>query len=100
VTAGAGTVSYPYATYTPSMVEIAILVGAGAFMAFFYTLAERYLDMGEGDVHLFFRWPWLRHHDHDDTAEATPTPELAPAPEPGEATPVAAARSASQGAES
>jgi molybdopterin-containing oxidoreductase family membrane subunit len=73
VSAGAGTVSYPFAEYTPSVIEIAILVGAGAFMAFCYTLAERYLDMGEGDTHLFFAWPWLRghgHHDeHDDAAE-------------------------------
>jgi len=96
VTAGAGTVSYPYAAYTPSMVEIAILVGAGAFMAFFYTLAERYLDMGEGDVHLFFSWPWLRRHDHDDDAGAVP--DAAPVAEPGETTPVAAARPAPQSA--
>jgi molybdopterin-containing oxidoreductase family membrane subunit len=66
VSAGAGTVSHPYAAYVPSPVEIAILLGAGAFMALGYTLAERYLEMGEGDTHLFFRWPWLpKRADHD-----------------------------------
>jgi molybdopterin-containing oxidoreductase family membrane subunit len=95
-TANAGTVSFPYATYTPTMVEIAILVGAGAFMAFFYTLAERYLNMGEGDTHLFFSWPWLRKHDHDEHIEDDQPGET----EPGSATPVAAAQRTAQGAES
>ena len=44
----------------PTLVELAIIAGAGAFMAFVYTLAERYLDMGEADVHVFFGWPWVR----------------------------------------
>ena len=66
VTAASGTVSHPYAAYSPTVVEIAIIVGAGAFMAFFYTLAERYLDMGEGDEHIFFAWPWIRKHGHDE----------------------------------
>jgi Ni/Fe-hydrogenase subunit HybB-like protein len=57
----AGTVAYPYASYWPSPVEIAIIAGAGAFLALAYTLAERYLDLGEADVHTFFPWPWLRH---------------------------------------
>ncbi len=98
VTAGAGTVAYPYAAYTPTMVEIAILVGSGAFMAFFYTLAERYLNMGEGDTHLFFSWPWLRKHEHheDGRLEDDQAGEL----EPGTAAPVAAAQRATQGAES
>ncbi|MEI7745780.1 MAG: NrfD/PsrC family molybdoenzyme membrane anchor subunit, partial [Chloroflexota bacterium] len=39
VTAGAGAVSYPYASYSPSAVEIAIIAGAFAFMALMYTLA-------------------------------------------------------------
>jgi hypothetical protein len=64
VTAGAGTLGHPYAMYVPSVVEIAILFGAGAFMALGYTLAERYLDMGEGDTHMFFAWPWLERHAH------------------------------------
>ena len=62
-TTAAGTVSYPYAAYTPSPVEIAIIAGAVAFVALIYTLAERYLDLGESDVHVFFPWPWLRKHD-------------------------------------
>ncbi len=68
----AGTVSYPYATYSPSLVELAIFAGALAFLAFTYTLAERYLDMGETDVHVGINWPWIRRHDagddhHDET---------------------------------
>ncbi len=51
VSAHAGVVSTPYATYTPSPVEIAVVLGAGAFVAFGYTIAERYLNLGETDVH-------------------------------------------------
>jgi Ni/Fe-hydrogenase subunit HybB-like protein len=77
ITAGAGTVSHPYATYTPTPVELAIIAGAGAFMALGYTLAERYLDMGEGDEHVFFAWPWIRRreqgeHGADGTEDAGP----------------------------
>jgi Ni/Fe-hydrogenase subunit HybB-like protein len=54
ITSAAGVVSSPYAAYTPSPVEIAIVVGAAAFVAFAYTLAERYLDLGESDVHAGF----------------------------------------------
>ena len=50
-TAVAGVVSAPYASYVPSAVEIGILVGAVAFVAMAFTLAERYLDLGETDVH-------------------------------------------------
>ncbi len=96
VSAGAGTVAYPYATYTPTMVEIAILVGAGAFMAFFYTLAERYLNMGEGDTHLFFSWPWLRKHEHPDEGQVEGGPAGGLEPEP--AAPVAAAQRTAEGA--
>ena len=40
--------------------------GGGAFMALLYTLAERYLDMGETDTHVFFGFPWIKkHHEHD-----------------------------------
>ena len=62
----AGTVSYPYAEYTPSPVEIGIILGALAFIAMAYTLAERYLDMGETDVHVGIAWPWVKKHAHDD----------------------------------
>lgn len=69
ITAGAGTVSYPYAHYLPSPAELAIIAGACAFMALGYTLAERYLDMGEGDTHVFFPFPWIKQHaDHDHDA--------------------------------
>jgi Ni/Fe-hydrogenase subunit HybB-like protein len=66
ITAGAGTVSYPYASYMPSPVEIAIVLGAAAVMALGYTLAERYLDMGESDTHVFFPFPWIKKHDETD----------------------------------
>jgi Ni/Fe-hydrogenase subunit HybB-like protein len=46
-----------YATYTPSLVEISIVVAAFAFVAFVYTLAERYLDLREGEVHVGFHLP-------------------------------------------
>jgi Ni/Fe-hydrogenase subunit HybB-like protein len=62
----AGTVGYPYAQYTPSLVEIGILIGAASFMAMAFSLCERYLPMGEGDVHAFWPWPWLKHHDDHD----------------------------------
>jgi molybdopterin-containing oxidoreductase family membrane subunit len=68
ITAASGTVSYPFAAYTPTVVELSIFVGAGAFMAFLYTLAERYLDMGEGDAHTFFPWPWIKKHEHEAEA--------------------------------
>jgi len=71
----AGTVGYPYAAYTPSLVEIGILVGAASFMAMAYSLAERYLPMGEGDVHAFWPWPWLKRHDDHDLC--TPEPAMA-----------------------
>jgi Ni/Fe-hydrogenase subunit HybB-like protein len=65
-TTQAGAVSYPYASYTPSPVEIGILIFALAFFATAYTLAERYLHMGGRDSHSFWPWPWVKkHHDHD-----------------------------------
>ena len=50
-TAVSGVVSAPYAAYTPSLVEIGILTGAAALVTIGYTLAERYVDLGETDVH-------------------------------------------------
>ena len=71
ITTAAGTVSYPYASYVPSLVEVTIIVGAAAFLAFVYTLAERYLDLEEADIHTFFPWPWLRGaHDAADAPDA------------------------------
>jgi molybdopterin-containing oxidoreductase family membrane subunit len=71
-TTAAGTVSYPYASYTPSPVEIAIIAGAIALLAFAYTLIERYVDMSDSDVHFGFSLPWTRHHDAHEVAEVTP----------------------------
>jgi len=56
-TAVGGVVSETYVAYTPSLVEISIVVAAFAFVAFFYTLAERYLDLRESEVHLGFHLP-------------------------------------------
>jgi hypothetical protein len=50
-TSVAGNVAAPFAAYSPSPVEIAIILGAVAFVALVYTLAERYLDLNESDVH-------------------------------------------------
>lgn len=72
-TTAVGHVSYPYASYGPSPVEIAIIAGAVAFVAFAYTLAERYLDMGETDVHLGFSIPWL-HLPRRATPRGEPAP--------------------------
>ena len=69
-TAHAGTVASPFASYVPSPVEIAIIAGAIAFVAFVYTLAERYLDLGEDDEHINWPWPWLRHAAPAPEAEA------------------------------
>jgi molybdopterin-containing oxidoreductase family membrane subunit len=57
-----GVVSSPYAAYSPSPVEIGILIGAAAFVALVYTLAERYVDLREADAHPFLRLfvAWLR----------------------------------------
>jgi molybdopterin-containing oxidoreductase family membrane subunit len=71
-TATSGVVSAPYATYTPSPVEISILVGAAAFVALLYTLAERYLDLSESEVHVGLSLPprlsgWWRGHSGGQT---------------------------------
>ncbi|HSO28549.1 MAG TPA: NrfD/PsrC family molybdoenzyme membrane anchor subunit [Candidatus Sulfomarinibacteraceae bacterium] len=51
-TSASGVVAAPYATYTPSLVEIGVIIGATAFVALGYTLAERYLDLSEShEVH-------------------------------------------------
>jgi hypothetical protein len=79
LTAATGTVSHPYAAYTPSPVEIGILVGAGAFMAFVYTLAERYLDLSESDVHVGYGIaPIVRRLRDAIHRDAPPVTELAP----------------------
>jgi molybdopterin-containing oxidoreductase family membrane subunit len=50
-TSAAGNVAAPFTTYSPSPVEIAIIVGALAFVALAYTLVERYVDLAESDAH-------------------------------------------------
>jgi molybdopterin-containing oxidoreductase family membrane subunit len=101
VTTSAGTVSYPFAPYVPSPVEIMIVIGAGAFVAFGYTLAERYLDLSESDAHVApAQWVWYRiqqlagrdvpdaarHPDRGDAVVAAvgdaPTPSQVSVPEP------------------
>ena len=57
ITVVGGVASETYVPYTPSLVEISIVVAAFAFVAFVYTLAERYLDLREGDVHVSFHLP-------------------------------------------
>ena len=52
-----GPASGASAVYTPSLVEIGIVVAAFAFVAFMYTLAERYLDLREAEVHVAFHLP-------------------------------------------
>jgi hypothetical protein len=51
-TAVSGVVSTPFAEYFPTLVEIAIVLGAFGFLGLAYTLAERYLPMGEHTGHL------------------------------------------------
>jgi Ni/Fe-hydrogenase subunit HybB-like protein len=51
-TAVSGVVSTPFAEYVPTLVEIAIVLGAFGFLGLSYTLAERYLPMGEHTGHV------------------------------------------------
>jgi molybdopterin-containing oxidoreductase family membrane subunit len=46
-----GVASAPYAAYSPSLVEIAIVVGAVGLVGLIYTLAERFLDLSEREGH-------------------------------------------------
>ncbi len=91
ITAHAGMVASPFVSYVPSPVEIAIMAGAVALFALVYTLAERYLDMGEDDEHINWPWPWLKHAEpHAEAAlvaVALPMAQVAaPAMEPGQLT--------------
>jgi len=61
-TSASGVVTAPWSTYSPSLIEVAILVGAAAFIALGYTLAERYLDLSESsDVHAYVSLSWIRN---------------------------------------
>ena len=82
-TAVAGVVSSPWAEYTPSPVEIAIIVGAFAFFALVYTLAERYLPMGEHEGHQVGVFLGSTEHPggtRGEPGDAQPAPAPAPAP--------------------
>jgi Ni/Fe-hydrogenase subunit HybB-like protein len=75
-----GVVNESYVPYAPSPVEIAIVVAAFAFVAFCYTLAERYLDLREAEVHIGIlhvpagaRAAWTR-------LTTRPAPDIEPAP--------------------
>jgi molybdopterin-containing oxidoreductase family membrane subunit len=59
VTTVSGVVSAPVATYSPSLVEVAVVVGGIALVAFAYTLAERYLDLAESDGHTTMLPAWV-----------------------------------------
>lgn len=74
-TAVSGVVSPGYVPYTPSLVEISILLGALAFVAFVYTLAERYLDLRESDFHVTLSLAWWRTWRARRGAGAGPTGE-------------------------
>lgn len=51
-TAVGGVVSTPFAEYVPTLVELSIVLGAFGFLGLAYTLAERYLPMGEHVGHV------------------------------------------------
>jgi Ni/Fe-hydrogenase subunit HybB-like protein len=87
-TAVAGVVSSPWAEYTPSPVEIAIIVGAFAFFALVYTLAERYLPMGEHEGHLVGSFLGSTEHPggtREEPAEAVPATDAVMVSEPAPA---------------
>jgi Ni/Fe-hydrogenase subunit HybB-like protein len=69
-TSASGVVAAPWATYSPSLVEIGVLIGATAFVALGYTLAERYLDLRESnDVHAYVSLAWFRNRLRRPSAE-------------------------------
>jgi Ni/Fe-hydrogenase subunit HybB-like protein len=98
-TSAAGNVAAPFTTYSPSPVEIAIVLGALAFVALAYTLAERYLDLAESDAHAAVTLPvpsldrvrelvWPRRRAVAETGVApvqTTAAPLLPAPVPAHA---------------
>lgn len=50
-TTASGTVTYGYAAYTPSPVEISIVIGALALVALVYSTAEHFLDLSSPGGH-------------------------------------------------
>lgn len=60
-TSASGVVATPWATYTPTLVEVGVIIGATAFVALGYTLAERYLDLTEShEIHATISLPSIR----------------------------------------
>lgn len=82
-TAVAGVVSSPWAAYVPTLVEISITIGAFAFFALVYTLAERYLPMGEHEGHLVGAFLGSTEHPGGVREDASdPVPPAAPILDP------------------
>ncbi len=50
-TTASGVVAYPLAQYSPSLVEVSIVVGALALVALLYSTAERFLDLSSHGGH-------------------------------------------------
>lgn len=44
----AGTILVPYTEYAPTIVEVAVILGAVGLVGLMYTVAERFLDLGAG----------------------------------------------------
>ena len=84
-TAVGGVVSDPYVAYTPSIVEISIVLAAFAFVAFVYTLAERYLDLREAEVHMGFHLPRVVATAPERLRTRWAARRVAPAPTPADA---------------
>jgi len=84
-TAVGGVVSDPYVAYTPSLVEISIVLAAFAFVAFVYTLAERYLDLREAEVHMGFHLPRVVATAPERLRTRWAARRVAPAPTPADA---------------
>ncbi len=95
-TAVSGVVSTPFAEYVPTLVEIAIVLGAFGFLGLSYTLVERYLPMGEHTGHLAggFLAPshpvpamatagvaWIAAEDEVELVDGAGAPVAAPADE-------------------
>lgn len=79
----AGVSSAPYVTYSPTPVEIGVLLGGAAFVMTAYTLAERYLDLGVTDIHPLLAPASLR--SYRDAVVAWRVRAVAVQPKPEEA---------------
>jgi Ni/Fe-hydrogenase subunit HybB-like protein len=83
-TTASGIVSYPYAAWVPSPAETAIVLGCVAFVAFWYTLAERYLDLSGHGIHAW-RSRVAAGVPPETRSERAPAPGLALQPVPVQA---------------